>query len=161
YVVTTIVPILGGQREPPPTGGLGTYECVFVFCVPGVNGVLHEIDLDEQVDSGDSLIVFGGTAKLECSVEIPGIVGDAVLEPNKRGRLARGRAQFVADDFRAAEKAAYQLFMPFLSACSYTGDVAVEIRATLITELATGVRVLGATSMGKAKAVALGMWPTS
>ena len=133
-----------------PQGNPGTYLVRVALCVPGVASVLKVLDFETL--EGDSLI------------ELPSRVSRAALPlgpapgtpeltvwllPNRQGRAARAELQFAADGFDAARRFSHDVLAPMMSRLSFDKDVALDIVATEITELATGSRRLTGTVVGK------------
>jgi hypothetical protein len=141
----------GDPRKLPGAsqGNPGTYLVRAVLGVPGVASVLTALDFESL--EGDSLVELpprGSRVALPLG-PAPGIPELRVwMLPNRRGRAARAELQFAADGFDAARKFSYDVLAPMMSRLSFDHDVALDLAATEITELATGSRLLTGTVVG-------------
>jgi len=114
------------------------YRVRAVLGVPGVASVLTALDFDSL--EGDSVVELPPGVT---SVALP--LGPAPANPelsvwvlpNRFGRAASAELQFVADSFDSARKLSYDVLAPMMSRLSFDHDVALDIVATEITEVAT------------------------
>jgi hypothetical protein len=148
-----------GSPEPSPKGSPGVYDFLFVLGIPGTDSVLSAINLKAVAASGDSLIA-SNDLRIEAASE-QGSLAEAVFHSNREGRLASVSMRIEANSFIEAERFGHEFVSPVLSALSFHADVAVEVRATIITEVATGIRTIGAVSVGKVKPFDIGNHPST
>ena len=115
YGVMTIVPQFA-QTEGihPPSGSPGAYDVVFVLGVPGVCSVATSLNVDQLINSGDSLL-SGSDLQIELFAEDGRVIGSARCISNNQRRLAQIRLTVSAENFAAAEKHAYDMVMSPLS----------------------------------------------
>lgn len=150
YSRVTVVPVFPAGEAGTPAGSPGDYRVTFVLGIPGVSSVTDEIDPEKVVRSGDSLLAGTG-----CRVQlVPAPTGPAeefVISANRHGRLDRVEVTVQADDRFSAEREAHDRVMPQLSRMAVEADVAVEVKATVITELSTQITMMGADLIGAVK----------
>lgn len=146
----TTVPVLTTGQSGPASGVQGSYQVTFVLGVPGLNSVATEVDFDAVLRSGDSL--FAGTGmKVEYALSATDQSQEFFVSANGLGRLDQVELTVSAESFTGAERAAHDLVMPILSRMAMEADVPVEVRATVIMEISTQIRQVGATLVGKVK----------
>lgn len=132
-----------------PAGSPGDYKVTFVLGVPGVSSVAAEIAPEKVVGSGDSLLA--GTGRRVQLVFMPGGPAEEfVVSANRHGRLDRVDVTVRADDRVSAEREAHRV-MPLLSRMAVEADTAVEVKATVITELSTHITMMGTYLIGAVK----------
>jgi hypothetical protein len=122
----------------------------FVLGIPGVNTVGSDLDVDALLNSGDSLIVSRG---IRFDLTSGSDTGAANCIPNAEGRLAKVSARLTADGFAAAERSGHDRLMPLLSRLAVETDCAVDLRATVVLELATGAFMVARTAVGEHRTV--------
>jgi len=142
----------GDARNLPggPHGNPGMYSVRAVLGVPGAASVLTALDFDSL--EGDTLLQLPLRAT---RVAMPLGRGAGVpelrvwLTPNRYGRVARAELEFPADSLGSARRFSYDVLAPMMSRSSFDHDVALDIVATEITEVATGSRLVAATVAGR------------
>lgn len=130
----TIVPILEKEESNPPTGSQDTYEVKLWLtrynriCIP------DNFNIDNPQPEPDSYIHIKidtnnpktSIAKLRVSIDQK---MQALLEPNKDGRLSQIIINIRAKDFRNAIDKSYTSIMPFLSHLSFLTNTPLLINA--------------------------------
>lgn len=153
HVRYTIVPTYA-DGEPPggPRGSDGEYRVVFVLGVPGVESVVSRVDLNSLEASGDSLIVSH-----PLQIDLETTTGDDksswILHTNNDGRLSHAEILLYAENLQAAEKAAHDQVMSILSRVAFAANIGLVVKATYITEIATGTQSIAATFMGRMRPI--------
>jgi hypothetical protein len=136
-----------------PQGNPGMYRVRAVLGVPGLASVLTVLDLDSL--EGDTLVELPpGVTRVALPLgPAPSTPELRVwLIPNRFGRAARAEMEFPAEGFDSARKFSYDVLAPMMSRLSFDHDVALDIVATEITEVATGSRLVAATVIGRGSA---------
>lgn len=144
------VPVFPAGESGLPSGSAGDYKVTFVLGVPGVSSVATEIDPEKVVKSGDSLLAGTG-CRVELSSTPGGPAEEFVISANRHGRLDRVDVTVRAEDFGSAEREAHDRVMPLLSRMAVAADAALEVKATVITELNTHIVRMGADLVGAVK----------
>jgi hypothetical protein len=121
FAATTVVPVFPHGEAGPVAGSPGEYDVVLVLGVPGLNGVLTDVNFDEVLRSGDSLLEGTG---LQIELQTPaGITfSTATIVSNSHGRLAQVRMTVTAADFASAEEQAYDTVTPTLSRIAFEAN---------------------------------------
>jgi hypothetical protein len=146
----TTVPVFATGEAGPPSGSPGDYKVTFVLGVPGVSSIATELDYAKIVTSGDSLLAGTGR-RAELSTPPDGATEEFLISANLEGHLDRVDLTMAADSFAAAERQAHDRVMPLLSRMAVEADAAVEVKATVITELSTHTAMMGAALVGAVK----------
>jgi hypothetical protein len=144
-----IVPVTE-KGEPPggPDGSLGEYRVALVLGIPGVDAVATSMDLTTVEASGDSLIVSDG---LQIRVWEGQKELTWTLQPNDRGHLATAHVVLHAGSMSRAETLAHDIVMQILSRLAFDTNTALEAKAIIVQELATGTISVAATLMGETR----------
>jgi hypothetical protein len=147
YNTVTVVPVFAHGAAGPETGSPGRYDVVFVLGVPGVSSVAVNLNRDDMLTKGDSLLEGAG---LQVELETPDGSASNVarIVANTHRRLAQIHLAVTADTFAAAEKEAHDEIMPVLSRLAFEADTPVEVTAVLLTEQSTQIQSMGATIIG-------------
>ena len=148
YNMYTLVPDLEGKPEADPVGSPGRHTVTFILGVPGVSSVVTSMDIDELLNSGDSLFETEGL-QLSIGPEPGSATPACQFLPNANRRLARIVATVDAAHFSAAERKAYDVVMPALSLMAVTADVPVEVRATILRNEQSQAQRFGMTIAGQ------------
>jgi hypothetical protein len=150
YSEVILVPQYDDVDAGPASGSPGEYEVVFALGVPGLSGVTMSLTLDPNRAPGDSLLEGTGL-----EIRFTPIDGSpsriARIVPNVDGRLAQVRMTVPAENFKAAETAAYDVIMPVLSRIAFEADTPLEATAVMITEVSTQILFGGTTFLGLAQ----------
>lgn len=150
YTRLLSVPVFAAGEAGPPSGSHGQYKVTFVLGVPGVSSVATEVDYGKVVLSGDSLLAGSGR-RIELVLTPAGQPEEFLISANSHGRLDRVDVTVTADSFSAAERVAHDRVMPILSRMAVEADAAVEVKATVITELSTQAVMMGTSLIGAVK----------
>jgi len=143
-----IVPVRG-QAEPPggARGAPGQYRVVFVLGVPGVSSVASDLNVASLEAAGDSLILSEGGAEVDLIASQDQSAW--ILHSNAQGHLSHAEITLRDSNMGAAEQHAHDQVMVILSRLAFEANTAVEVKATIVTELATGTFSVGAMLVGK------------
>ena len=150
YTRLLSVPVFAAGAAGPPSGSHGQYKVTFVLGVPGVSSVVTEVDFGKVVLSGDSLLAGSGR-RVELALTPGSRPDEFLISANSHGRLDRVDITVTADSFNAAERVAHDRVMPILSRMALEADAAVEVKATVISELSTQAVMMGAALIGAVK----------
>jgi hypothetical protein len=131
------VPVFPDGLHHSPKGSPGKYRVLCVLGVPGLSSAVDELRMDELQDSGDSRI-HGTPHTVEIGPPETADLATIAVGTNSVGRLASLEMVVEASDLSQAEGTAHDYMQVFLSRIAFEADCAVEIRATFISELATG-----------------------
>jgi hypothetical protein len=72
-----------------------------------------------------------------------------MLHSNAQGHLSHAEVTLHADTISAAKKHAHDQVMVILSRLAFEANAAIEVKATIVTELATGTFSVGVMLVGK------------
>lgn len=127
-----------------PLGNLGEYEITYVLAIPGINNSCEDVNFDEILLNGDSLI-YVDKSKGQLMYQIfehkdaPKPVHEIEVGLNNQGRMRYLRFKITAISFNEAKQKSHNLIMPILSRWSYQHNIGITTSAIEIKELATAV----------------------
>ncbi len=135
-----------------PDGSSGSYLVTFVLSIPGKENFLEDINFDQLLLSGDSLLASPVVAeKLRVKLFNDQEAKEVSFFLNDQGRLSRVQIQVQADNILQAEQEAFNLVMPILSRWSFQHDVALDVIAYQVLEERTNVQKWTFNLLGKVK----------
>jgi hypothetical protein len=135
-----------------PKGGQGRYRVTIVLSIPGKHVYYDDVNLNDFVDSGESLIEIPDIISLLTITSIDvAAPGEAFLSTNQQHRLSKAVLYFDAADFLDAERKAHEMVHPFLSWWSFKYDVAIDMKGYEAREENTGVVKYSLGFEGKVK----------
>jgi hypothetical protein len=153
-------PVLDNSKVTQPKeerlrGHFGMYRVTYVLCIPGKDAFRESLNVSEIMESGDSLLLFQpgmSSAILTLQDGSQQIVING--KRNARGALASLTLDIQASQFSEAERLGHNVTLPILSRWSFHSDVALEVSASQVEELTTGIikwslGVIGGSQMVK------------
>ncbi len=145
------------ERPNIPAGSPGTYIATFVLAIPGHNVAQTEVNFEDLLQNGDSLIqVRSDAASMNISLfDSPGAkvpLATAKVGINEYHRMQYIRVPVKASSFGSAAKLAHDLVMPILSRWSFQHDVSITTCAVELHKLTTEARNWSMTIAGSVKA---------
>jgi hypothetical protein len=135
-----------------PYGSAGVYDVTFVLSVPGRNVFYEDLDFNDIMQSGDSLLFIGVGREVRGAPVEPEGRGQIVFSANIHGRLATARMRIQAENFVEAERTAFDTISRELNYWSFIYDTAIDIRGWRVIEERTDCAKFAFGSVGKVKA---------
>lgn len=133
-------------------GSSGCYEATFFLSIPGKEHFRDEINIDQILQSGNSLLIMPPSiSKIRVPVLNEQEQVEVLFSANNRRLLSSATIKISASSFKDAEIRAYDLIMPILSWWSYKYDVALDISAYRVVEEKTQVQNWAFNIVGAAK----------
>lgn len=144
------------DKSKNPIGSPGTYVATFVLAVPGHNVVQTDVNFEELLDKGDSLIqVKSDATSMQFSLyeqpssDTPLVTAEVGI--NEHHRMQYVRVPINASSFANATKLAHDAVMPMLSRWSFQHDVPITTSAVELHELGSEARKWTMTIVGSVK----------
>ena len=139
-----------------PVGNKGLYEVMFVLAIPGTTTSFWDVDFQEILESGDSLLEIPqehSSLRVNILSNKESDTSESVVEfgTNKAHRLSKAKLLLNADNFSKASQKAHNTIMPILSRWSFQHDIAITTSAVQILEMKTGASQISLNVIGAVK----------
>jgi hypothetical protein len=149
----------GDPRNENSNGALGSkgiYEATFVLAIPGHDIVQTEVNFEELLNKGDSLLRAPDNAEtmtiyLADNAESNNNIAKAEVGINEYHRFQYIRFKCSALNFQDAGKISHNVVMPILSRWAFQHDVAITANAVELHEIKTSARSYSMQIMGRVK----------
>jgi hypothetical protein len=150
--------ILGYPPEHPQSkierthkGSSSLYNINYILSVPGVNVFNDKFDLEELINSGDSLLQIPSGEFLVIHATDGDYKSEIQFLSNAKGMLSRVHVRVNCASFQDAERFAHERVCMMLSYWSFLFDIGIDISSYLIIEESTGTRKYSVGLVGRAK----------
>lgn len=130
----------GPPQNSIPRGEKGEYQLIYILCIPGKNAFRDVLNIEEIMQSGDSLIYIGKDIEIEMKLSNENGTTDIKVKSGLNGNMAVISLKVDAENFIDAERKSYNFLMPVLSNWSFYYDVAVDFTGYEVLEKATGIK---------------------
>jgi hypothetical protein len=157
YVITPEYPSehpLHGKIS--PTGSKGLYEVTFVLAIPGATTSFWDINFQEILERGDSLLEIPqehSNLRVDIFPNKDSDTSENIVEfgTNEAHRLSNAKLLLNADNFNQASQKAHNTIMPILSRWAFQHDIAITTSAIHILEKKTGASQIALNVIGAVK----------
>lgn len=157
YVITPEYPVdhsLHGNVS--PTGAKGSYDITFVLAIPGANTSFWDVNFQEILEHGDSLLEIPpehSNLRVDILPNKDSNVSQNIIEfgTNKAHRLSNAKVSLSAENFNHASQKAHNIIMPVLSRWAFQHDIAITTSAIQIVEKETGASQVALNVIGAVK----------
>jgi hypothetical protein len=132
-------------------GSSSIYNINYILSVPGVKVFNDKFDLEELVNSGDSLLQIPSGEFLVIHATDRDYKSEIQFLSNAKGMLSRVHVRVNSDSFEDAERFAHERVCLMLSYWSFLFDIGIDISSYMIIEESTGTRKYSVGLVGRAK----------